>query len=630
MRAALGCGFLISLVVQAFSTAGVVGRWRASAASLPAAASMPRVIRVDVIASDTRGRTIENLKSSDFELTENAVPQLLDGLQFVKTDGRPPAQPELRPIRSEFDEQEEAARNGIRLFAILLDEYHVSAGANTGRVREALTRFVDRELGPRDLVAVLKPLDSLLTIRVTRDHDLIRHAIETFEGRKGDYEPRNAFERNFIAGAPARIDQVRAQVATSALSALVTHLGKLNDGRKAVLMVSEGLGRTARRRGLEGLPTIDSVVRAASRYNVAIYALNPQEARDPAESGDADERAAPDRDTLRALADGTDGRVAIDAAHLDETVRQMVADSSAYYLLTYRSSQPNDGKFREVQVRVNRTGVRVRARKGYWGLWPDEALAAEMLAKINDPVPAAAPAAFSLPWRSSPLIRPWFGVARGENDKTRVTFVWEPAPRVPGDRTRIAAASRIVLTAIAPDGTQLFEGVVCGAGLSACEPARAVFDVPPGRVRLRMSIEDAGEQVIDSDVREISIRDLNGPIALGSAEILRTRNAREFRAVDADPAAVPVAAREFSRTERLIIRFPVYAPDGNPHVSVRLVNRIGQTLRDLPVQKPASPNGRFQVDLALASLAPSEYFLELSAASPAGEAKDLIGFRVTN
>src|SRR5436189_6180182 len=119
MRAALGCGFLISLVVQAFSTAGVVGRWRASAASLPAAASIPRVIRVDVIASDTRGRTIENLKSSDFELTENAVPQLLDSLQFVKTDGRPPAQPELRPIRSEFDEQEEAARNGIRLFAIL-------------------------------------------------------------------------------------------------------------------------------------------------------------------------------------------------------------------------------------------------------------------------------------------------------------------------------------------------------------------------------------------------------------------------------------------------------------------------------------------------------------------------------
>ena len=78
------------------------------------------------------------------------------------------------------DSAEEAARDGTRLFALLLDEYHVSAGASTGRVREALTRFVDRELGARDLVAVLKPLDSLLTIRVTRDPDT-EHYIEFTE-----------------------------------------------------------------------------------------------------------------------------------------------------------------------------------------------------------------------------------------------------------------------------------------------------------------------------------------------------------------------------------------------------------------------------------------------------------------
>ena len=116
----------------------------------------------------------------------------------------------------------------------------------------------------------------------------------------------------------------------------------------------------------------------------------------------------------------------------------------------------------------------------------------------------------------------------------------------------------------------------------------------------------------------------------GTAEFLRTRYARQFRAVDADPAAVPVASREFSRTERLIVRFPVYAPEGDPRVSVRLVNRVGQTLRELPVEPPTSADGRYQVDVSLANLAPSEYFFELSAASPAGEAKDLIGFRVTN
>src|SRR5262249_28661833 len=117
--------------------------------------------------------------------------------------------------------------------------------------------------------------DSLLTIRATRDRDQIHHAIETFEGRKGDYTPRNAFERNLIAGTPARIDQIRAQVTTSALNALVGHLGRLSDGRKAVLFVSEGAIRSPRRRGLESLPTFDTVIRSANRYNVSIYPFDP-------------------------------------------------------------------------------------------------------------------------------------------------------------------------------------------------------------------------------------------------------------------------------------------------------------------------------------------------------------------
>ena len=211
-----------------------------------------------------------------------------------------------------------------------------------------------------------------------------------------------------------------------------------------------------------------------------------------------------------------------------------------------------------------------------------------------------------------------------------MTFAWEPAPRVPGDRPRAGAPARIVMTALAPDGVELFNGVVCAANASTCDASRAIFDVAPGRVRLQMSIQDAAEQVLDSDVREIAVRDLKAPVALGTAEILRTRTAREFRTVAADGSATPVAAREFSRTERLIVRVAAYAPDGNPHVSLRLANRIGQTLRDLDVTKLPAPDGRFQVDVALANLAPGEYYFEVTASSAAGEAKDLIGFRVTN
>jgi VWFA-related protein len=591
------------------------------------------VVRVDVIASDARGRAVENLKPAEFELSEDGVPQTIDRVRFTKIDGKAPVASDLTPIRSEFDEQEQAGRDGTRLVAILLDEYHVSAGASTERARATLTRFVDRDLGPRDLVAVMKPLDSLFTIRMTRDRDELRHAIDTFQGRRGEYDPRNAFEKNFIAGTPAGIEQLRTQVATSALNALVVHLGKLNEGRKSVVLVSEGLASSTRRRGFETLPTIDAIIRAANRYNVSIYPVDPQ-ARSADGTGSAS--GAKDIETLRALAERTDGQAIVDAANLDGGLQQVAADSSAYYLLTYQSAHPADGKFREVQVRVKRPGVRVRARKGYWAPWPDEVYVTEMLARGDAPPRPRWPPGFDLARRTSPLIRPWLGISRGDAGKVRVTFVWEPAPRVPGDRTRTSTPSRLVLKALGQDGTPAFDGAVLPvSGSRVGSPpdvaaARAVFDVPPGRVRLVMSIQDATAQQIDSDVRDVSVRDLKGPVALGTAEVLRTRNAREFQQLGADADAVPVASREFSRTEHLIVRVPAYAPGGAPRVTARLLSRMGQAMRDLPVASPETKDGLFQLDVRLAGLAPGEYYIELSASSPTGEAKDLLGFRVTN
>jgi hypothetical protein len=161
--------------------------------------------------------------------------------------------------------------------------------------------------------------------------------------------------------------------------------------------------------------------------------------------------------------------------------------------------------------------------------------------------------------------------------------------------------------------------------------ARAVFDVPPGRVRLQMSIEDSAAQPLDMDVREILIDDLRAPVAIGTPEVLRARTARDVRALDANPDAVPVSSREFSRAERLVIRVPTYAPGTDaPTVSARLMTSAGQSMRTLTLDAEAIPDGRSQIDLPLAGLASGEYVVEITAASPAGEAKGTLKFRVTN
>ncbi|MEO8260537.1 MAG: VWA domain-containing protein [Acidobacteriota bacterium] len=604
-----------------FALALAAATQQASASAKIAAA--PRIVRVDVIATDAGGRSVGSLQPGDFEISEDGTPRSIDEARFIRIDNSLPSEDDAGPEQSEASERAAAARPNTRLFAIFLDEYHVGA-ANSGRVRDALTRFVDETLGPRDLLAVMRPLDSIFAIQMTRSRGQAHEVLGAFAGRKGDYTPRNDYERNYFAGTPARVDQLRAQVTTSALNALAVHLGSLNsETRKTLVVVSEGLPRVDRRRGLESLPTIDSVIRSANRSNVSIYAVDPRESVVDA-AGPADIA-----DSLSALTAATDGLAIGSVADLSGGMRRIEADSNAYYLLSYTTTQSPDGRFHDVRVSIKQPGIRVRARKGYWAANPDDTLRADLL-RPRPPPPLEPPA------RISPLVKPWFGVSRGAAGKTRVMFVWEPAPPVPGVRTRLASPSRVVLTALGPDGTALFEGSVLPAGPLRPDAAdeveaRAVFDAPPGQLRLRMSIEDDSGQTIDSDVRQVAIRDLSAPVVLGTPEVLRARTARDFRALEGDPDAAPVAAREFSRTERLMIRVAAYAPIGSDlTLSAKLLNRKGQTMRNLAVQLEASPSTRHQIDLPLAALAAGQYLIEVAAKSAAGDVKDLLEFRVTN
>ena len=108
-------------------------------------------------------------------------------------------------------------------------------------------------------------------------------------------------------------------------------------------------------------------------------------------------------------------------------------------------------------------------------------------------------------------------------------------------------------------------------------------------MQLRVSVEGAAAQVLDSEMREIAVPDLTAPTThLGTAEVLQARTMREYQALKADPDAVPVASREFSRTDRLLIRVPAYgAGDTTPALSVHLLNREGQPMMELPVSAGA-------------------------------------------
>ena len=209
---------------------------------------------------------------------------------------------------------------------------------------------------------------------------------------------------------------------------------------------------------------------AANRANCAIYALDPRglaafEFDIDQGVGQQLDRAALDAglDTLRTLADETDGRAILNSNDLVKGLAQMVKDASSYYLLGYTASSPTDGKFKQIRVQVKRPGLQVRARKGYWALSPDDVAAVTAAATRVGPAPeiGEALALIETPLRAR-TIRTWIGTARGENGRTAVTLVWEPAPATAGERREPPA--QLAVTAGGQSGAAYFRGKVPAGG----------------------------------------------------------------------------------------------------------------------------------------------------------------------
>ncbi len=79
----------------------------------------------------------------------------------------------------------------------------------------------------------------------------------------------------------------------------------------------------------------------------------------------------PVQDTMRTIAEDTGGRVFFNTNAIGESIRRAIEDARVSYVLGYYSPRPEgDGRFRKIEVKVNRSDVDVRHRKGYLSLRP--------------------------------------------------------------------------------------------------------------------------------------------------------------------------------------------------------------------------------------------------------------------
>lgn len=646
-------------------------------------------VSVDVIVTDKKsGEVVLDMKQDDFEVREDKKAQKVDTFEVVKIDALSNGGIAPREIRSTHDEESEARQPNVRLFILLLDDYHVRRG-NDLAVKRPLIDFVQNQLAPQDMVAIMYPLTPVAALTFTRNRSSMVAAINAFEGRKGLYQPRNEFEERYSYYPAQTVENIRNDVTLGALKGAAVRLGGMREGRKSIILVSEGFTSTLPAQlndPVAALPGIGNRVRPGqdptnsrmesqqffnsadltsrlreafdivNRNNTSIYALDPRGLAAFEFDINQSVSLTTDRtnlsqsiDTLRVLADNTDGRAIVNRNDLAAGMKQIMRDASGYYLLGYTStSAPTDGRFHTIDVRVKRPGVDVRARKGYWAYTVDDVARATAPPKAGPPPEIShALNAIAAPANSGHAARFWTGTDQAAGGQPRVTFVWEPLAGGEGARASEVAA-RVVLTATSPDGRPVFRGPVApqpapdsaapGAAAAAPGPppsappaaagASVVFNAAPGPIDMRIVVENARGQVIDSTTQSLTVPDYaTTPISIGTPRIYRARTAREMLLVRNNLDATPTATREFSRGERLLIRFDAYAAGGvRPDVTAKLLNRAGLSMADVPVQ--AAEGKPFQIDFSLASLAAGQYLIQIDGKTPAGTTQQMVAFKV--
>lgn len=396
-------------------------------------------------------------------------------------------------------------------------------------------------------------------------------------------------------------------------------LGDPRQGASSTDCVSEA----ARLFRLDNAQRFRDIMRLANQRNVTFYPVNPSgiQVMDSTlgermrvinpnefmtqELGRVRER----RDSMETLAENTDG-VAIITNDLSAGLRRIVDDVSAYYVLTYASTNAgNDGRYRRIEVKIKQPDIRVRARRGYFA--PEEG-SARVVGAGTPAIASEVEAAFATLSRLR-LDAPLFSYSTTAGQAALVVVELTSA-----QAARNTSGVPVVVRLQKADGTAVGTGEATIApatrgalvrvplGLDLEGPWRANITVGEGRDRLQDSLEVAE----------------SGGALIGEPVVYRATPSPRS-------PLIPVADFQFRRTERVHVEWPRLAETDQREA--RLLGRTGQPLAVPVTLTERDVDGRVNLaaDLNLAPLTDGEYAIELVVGRGAESERRVVAIRVT-
>ncbi len=566
------------------------------------------LVLTDVVVRDRKtGAPVRGLKREDFTILENGKPQAVTSFDAQDVDQavRLPATetvtgrasgPAATALGASAERQAAALRDH-RLIVLFFDTTSLQPD-DLERAQQSARDYVGKTIQNADLVSVVS-LGSTLSLDqdFTADKTALLKAINKYGG---------GGQQGFNTGSTTTSNQVEDTTAFTpddteyndintdrelfAIGAIARALGPINQ-KKSLLYFSGGLQRD----GIENQSSLRSTVNAAVRNNLSIYSVDARGLQAISPLGDATTGSIRgnaaytggagqnnldsnfnSQEVLATLSSDTGGKAFFDNNDLAPAFEQVQNDTASYYVLGFHSTDPaRDGRFRKLEVRINRADLKLSYRPGYYAPADfrhsnGEQRERDLEAELTSDLPAT-----DLPVYLQPF---FFRDSTGRYNMPVSLLV--PGSQIPFSK----GGSRDKATLDVIGNIREMNGATQGKVLQqvrdtvklAIDQAQQVtrkniqystgFTLPAGTYHLKFVVRENETGKLGSFETDVRVPDLaKAPLKMSSVVLASQRNALPGRTAD-DPLVyggeqyVPNLPHVFTRDQPLYFFYEVYDP----------------------------------------------------------------------
>ncbi|HET9743492.1 MAG TPA: VWA domain-containing protein [Terriglobales bacterium] len=567
------------------------------------------LVLTNVVVRDRQGNLVRGLSQSDFSISEDGKVQKLSSFDFESVDALAPVAPggttvtgsaaPLKILGTTQPVSKEELRNH-RLIVLFFD-FSAMEEDDIDRAVSAAQNYVAKQMSPADLVAIVSLATSLHVDQdFTNDKDRLNAVLRGYtsgegqgfqNGDTGTSEGTADTGGSFTAD-DSEYNQFNTDRKLQAIGAISKSLSKI-DEKKSIIYFSNGISRS----GIENQVELRAATNAAVQANVSLYTLDVRGLQAFPPGGEAQSASlrgtsnysgasvinafssnADSQETLTTLANDTGGKAFLDSNDLSGVFTAVQKDTSAYYVLGYHSTNPQmNGRYRRVKVSVNRPGLKLEYRNGYYGpkdyahfnkedreqQMQDE-LASE-LPDVDVPVYMAAayfrldeahyyiPISIVIPGSQIPFVT--------EKDKDRATI---DIIGVVQDEFKHAIGNARETVKLAVDESQQVR--------HKNVQYNTAFVLPPGKFHIKFVVRENQTGKLGSFETDINVPDLRkAPLRMSSIVLASQRTPAKEKKNPPDPLVrdgqelVPNITHVFSPDQHLYMQFEVYDPAKEKH-----------------------------------------------------------------